>query len=216
MISTPAQVGTSRAWRSLMATTALALFIPVALTSLSCKREDRGFRVDPPASQPPDAVRLTDFVPATMPTTRPVALSVVAIQNDYENNAYAMAEGQRLFNAYNCNGCHANGGGGMGPPLIDEDWLYGSRPEQVYASIVQGRPNGMPAWGGRLPDEHVWKLTAFVRSMSGLVPQTAAPARSDHMKSAPPPNTIDPGASRGYFDSQVEDERENVVVGPTS
>jgi cytochrome c oxidase cbb3-type subunit 3 len=75
---------------------------------------------------------------------------------------------------------------------MDEDWLYGSRPEQVYASIVQGRPNGMPAWGGRLPEEHVWKLVAYVRSMSGQVPADAAPARSDHMESVPPPNSIDP------------------------
>ena len=41
------------------------------------------------------------------------------------------------------------GGGGIGPPLMDDRWIYGSAPENIYASIVQGRPNGMPAWGGR-------------------------------------------------------------------
>ena len=168
------------------------IFAAVFLLAASCEREERGFRVDPPAAQPADAVRLTDFVPVTQPTTNPSTLQIAAVQNDYEHNAYAMAEGQRFFMAYNCSGCHANGGGGMGPPLIDEDWLYGSRPEQVYSSIVQGRPNGMPAWGGRLPADQVWKLVAYVRSMSGLARFDAAPSRNDHMKSAPAPTTIDP------------------------
>lgn len=163
----------------------------LAVVVASCKREDRGFRTDPPSVQAVYAVRLTDFVPATQPSTQPTALEIAAIKNDYENNAYAMTEGQRLFANYNCSGCHANGGGGIGPPLMDEDWIYGSRPEQVYASIVQGRPNGMPAWGGRLPDEQVWKIVAYVRSLGGLVPQTVAPARSDHMDANPPPNSID-------------------------
>src|SRR5205085_7550008 len=56
-----------------------------------------------------------------------------------EQNAYDLSEGKRLFAAYNCTGCHANGGGGMGPPLIDRAWLYGSGPRDVYASIVEGR-----------------------------------------------------------------------------
>jgi cytochrome c oxidase cbb3-type subunit III len=169
------------------------LLFAAVLALSSCEREERGFRVEPPSAQPADAVRLTDFVPAgTPPSTRPLALSIAAVKNDYGHNAYAMTEGQRFYMQYNCSGCHANGGGGMGPPLMDDEWLYGSRPEQVYASIVQGRPNGMPAWGGRLPEEHVWKLVAFVRSMSGLAPFDAAPARQDHMQSAPPPNTIDP------------------------
>ena len=37
-------------------------------------------------------------------------------------------QGKRLFSWYNCIGCHANGGGGIGPPLMDDEWIYGSRP----------------------------------------------------------------------------------------
>ena len=68
----------------------------------------------------------------------------------YEQNAYAVAEGKRLYNAYNCVGCHQQGGGGIGPALMDSTWIYGSRPEQIYADIVQGRPNGMPSFAGKI------------------------------------------------------------------
>ena len=41
-------------------------------------------------------------------------------QNPYEDNAYAMTEGQRLYEWYKCSGCHARGGGGIGPPRTRE------------------------------------------------------------------------------------------------
>ena len=102
-------------------------------------------------------------------------------QNPYENNAYAISEGKRLFNWYNCSGCHANGGGGMGPPLIDNNWTYGSEPENIHETILRGRPNGMPAWEGRIPDYQVWQLVAFVRSLGNLEPKAATPVRQDHL-----------------------------------
>lgn len=43
---------------------------------------------------------------------------------------------KRLFSFYNCNGCHANGGGGIGPALSDDEWIYGFRPAQIFATIV--------------------------------------------------------------------------------
>ena len=46
--------------------------------------------------------------------------------DEFEANAFHMNEGKRLFGWFNCAGCHANGGGGMGPPLMDEKWIYGS------------------------------------------------------------------------------------------
>jgi hypothetical protein len=42
---------------------------------------------------------------------------------------------------FNCNGCHANGGGDKGPALMDDKWLFGGEIENIYAKIVQGRPN---------------------------------------------------------------------------
>jgi cytochrome c oxidase cbb3-type subunit III len=76
------------------------------------------------------------------------------------------AKGRQLFDIYNCSGCHFHGGGGMGPALIDDQWLYGSRLDQIYASIYQGRPKGMPAWAGAIPDAQIWELAALVKSLS--------------------------------------------------
>ena len=103
-------------------------------------------------------------------------------QSPYQANAWGLSEGKRYFTHYNCTGCHANGGGGIGPALMDDEWIYGYEPDIVYATIVQGRPNGMPAFGGRIPDQQVWQLVAYVLSMSGQSPIDAAPGRSDHMQ----------------------------------
>jgi cytochrome c oxidase cbb3-type subunit III len=160
---------------------AVLALVAFGLSLLSCEREERGFRVEPPSSVRADSKSLSDLQPGP-------PLPVPAVVNEYEENAFALAEGKRLFMAYNCNGCHAQGGGGMGPPLMDDKWIYGGRPEQVYSTIVEGRPNGMPSFRGKLPDFQVWQLAAYVRSMSGQAPLDASPARPDHLQAKPPEN----------------------------
>jgi cytochrome c oxidase cbb3-type subunit 3 len=86
--------------------------------------------------------------------------------NPYAQDRVALAEGRNLFVKYNCSGCHGgHAGGGMGPSLRDEVWIYGSSDAMVYTSIAEGRANGMPAWGTRLPQEQIWKLAAYVKSL---------------------------------------------------
>lgn len=105
---------------------------------------------------------------------------------DYEESAYAISQGAQLYRHYNCNGCHHNGGGGIGPALMDDRWLYGSAPQAIFQTIVEGRPNGMPAFRGKLDDQQVWQLAAYVRSMSGLTPAASRASRDDHMHTTPP------------------------------
>src|SRR5204862_1075855 len=105
---------------------------------------------------------------ATNVMTHLVSSSKGPVRNEYEENAYALSEGQHLYDYFNCVGCHAHGGGGMGPALMDDKWIYGYNPGQIFASIVQGRPNGMPAFRDRIVDYQVWQLAAYVRSLSGL------------------------------------------------
>jgi cytochrome c oxidase cbb3-type subunit 3 len=107
------------------------------------------------------------------------------VSNPYSGNAYAISEGQRLFNWYNCSGCHANGGGGIGPPLIKTDWIYGGEPENLFDTIVKGRPNGMPTWGIRIPEYQVWQIVAYVRSLNQLEPSAATPRRLDVIQTNP-------------------------------
>ena len=87
-----------------------------------------------------------------------------------------------LYNQFNCSGCHFQGGGGIGPPLMDAQWIYGSEPENIYETIVEGRPNGMPSFKGRLGNDQVWQLAAYVRSMSGLLAKDVATGRNDDMQ----------------------------------
>lgn len=90
-----------------------------------------------------------------------------------ENNPDAIAAGKGLYAAFNCSGCHAGGGGGFGPALSDTQWLYGGSVENIVATLYEGRPRGMPAWRGKIPDEQMWQLAAYVKSLSkpgGLAP----------------------------------------------
>ena len=124
----------------------------------------------------------------------------------YYDNADAVSTGRRLFGQYNCSGCHSNGGGGMGPALMDGQWIYGDRLEQIHQTLVEGRPNGMPSWGGKIPDEQHWQLAAYVRSMS--LPQTLSADTGDtpSQTPAPVPHAADddagwsapPGTSNDY------------------
>jgi cytochrome c oxidase cbb3-type subunit III len=113
-------------------------------------------------------------------------------RNPYAGNAWGVAEGKRLYTLYNCVGCHANGGGGMGPALMDEFWIYGSDDRSVFETIAKGRPNGMPAWSSRVPESQIWMLAAYVQSMSGRLPMDVLPSRSDHLRSSTPENARRP------------------------
>ena len=153
---------------------AVAAFLAAALLASGCDREDRRFREQPPGA----AARAPVTYGALQAGPRTPEVTLV---NAYEENAWAVGEGKRLFGQFNCTGCHAHGGGAIGPPLMDAEWIYGAAPENVYATIVEGRPNGMPSFRGRLNTSQVWQLVAYVRSMSGLLPKDVSPGRSDAM-----------------------------------
>ncbi|HEX6558665.1 MAG TPA: c-type cytochrome [Longimicrobiales bacterium] len=155
------------------------LAIAMLLGAAGCDRETRRFRDAPPQGGEP-AVRLSALqpgVPSPDPDVSPYT----------ENNAYAINEGKLLYEAFNCVGCHAHGGGGMGPALMDDRWIYGSDPENIYRTIMEGRPNGMPSFRGRIPPDRVWWIVSYVRSLSGLTPKLARTNRDDHMMYGKPP-----------------------------
>lgn len=89
------------------------------------------------------------------------------MQNPLKNDPDAAARGMKDFANFNCSGCHmANGGGGMGPALSDDSWLYRSSPGNIYLDIAQGRGAGMPAYGAMLPDRTIWELVAYIQNLS--------------------------------------------------
>jgi cytochrome c oxidase cbb3-type subunit 3 len=163
------------------------LALGAAACALSaCDREERHSRSKPigetvPAGESPDTIIPGGGGP--QPLDPRAAL--------YDNNAPAIAEGQLLFNQMNCVGCHAHGGGAIGPALMDDEWRYGGRIDQIAASIAEGRPNGMPSWRGKLTQDQIWKLAAYVRSLSGQPSKDAVASRAESM-SATTPQTLTP------------------------
>ena len=132
---------------------------------------ERGVQVER-ATTPPGAAAA---VPATAGELQagPV-VEPVAVKNPLGRDENT-GTGLQLFTWFNCAGCHgARGGGAIGPPLRDKVWIYGSDPASIYQSIAQGRPNGMPAYGGKIPDEQIWSLEMYIRSLGGADPPVPA------------------------------------------
>ena len=78
------------------------------------------------------------------------------------------------------------------PPLMDEQWLYGSEPAQIVATIVEGRVNGMPSFAGRISEDQLWQIAAYVRSLSGLVAGDVASGRNDGLTTGKPEQSRKP------------------------
>jgi cytochrome c oxidase cbb3-type subunit 3 len=139
-----------------MSSACVKIFPLLLLLVTGCEREQRDFHTPPPSSPPGD---------------------------HYQRSAFDVQQGKRLFAWMNCTGCHAHGGGGIGPALMDARWIYGGSIQQIHASIRDGRRNGMPAWKNRLTDQQIWQLAAYVRSMGRYVRKDVAPSRDDALSS---------------------------------
>jgi cytochrome c oxidase cbb3-type subunit 3 len=95
---------------------------------------------------------------------RYMALSVEEIAADPK----VRKMGMRMFgnNCAQCHGADAKGSYGF-PNLTDKDWLYGGSPDEIKASITNGRQGTMPAWGDIIGDQGVTDVTAYVLSVNG-------------------------------------------------
>ena len=113
-----------------------------------------------------DSLRFIEH-PENLPAGFPSQTKALLVKNPYEGDKQAISTGGQLFVGYNCLDCHgAEGSGAMGPSFQDGRWHFGGSPGEVFESIYQGRPDGMPAWGGRISNDQIWMLTAYVRSLS--------------------------------------------------
>jgi cytochrome c oxidase cbb3-type subunit 3 len=120
------------------------------------------------------------------------------LKNPLADDPDAAARGAKDFDAFNCSGCHmARGGGGMGPALSDNAWIYRSSPANIYLTIAQGRSAGMPAFGAMLPDRTIWELVSYIQNLSADTEQVPA-GKNDSDKpwqftEPMPPNGEKPG-----------------------
>jgi cytochrome c oxidase cbb3-type subunit 3 len=154
------------------------LMIGGALLALAaCERSHGGATTAAlPTTAPSD--RALASIPLGAPPGQAAPLGG-GVNNPFEGDAVAVEQGKALFSAMNCVYCHgAQGSGLMGPTLQGPGWRYGGAPAQIYNSIHDGRPKGMPAWGASLPPDQIWKLTAYIESLGGArPPATAAMAK---------------------------------------
>jgi cytochrome c oxidase cbb3-type subunit 3 len=179
----------------LRVTRALLTIAALCLAIVSCGREVREFRAPAGGWRPAAGASYSSLRPGPrvgMDSLPQTPMAEGSAGREVEKNAYALSEGKRLFSAMNCVGCHSHGGGGMGPALMDSVWFYGHEPRQIFASIVEGRPNGMPSFRGRIAEYQVWQLVAYVRSLAGLVPSSAATNRDDDLWHRPPEASTPP------------------------
>ena len=110
--------------------------------------------------------------PATQAPAQPAdaaadATPVFKKLNPYTGNAEMIPIGQKLYFQVGCQGCHGGGGGGgMATSLIDDAWKFGSDDETLYKLIKGQIPQQtMPTVYDILPDDQVWQILAFIRSV---------------------------------------------------
>jgi cytochrome c oxidase cbb3-type subunit 3 len=129
------------------------------LAGPACRRSAGG-RDAPPAIAYGAYVRAGGAEPAGGTMTNPLSKDPLAAK-----------AGETLFSAMNCDGCHGGGAlGWVGPSLVDGRWRYGGEDGELFHSIFYGRPRGMPAYGGMLSTEAIWKLVSYIRAQP--VPKT--------------------------------------------
>lgn len=111
-------------------------------------------------------------------------------------------EGRKIFLKYGCAGCHGmGGGGGMGKPLIDDEWKFGSDDVTLHKLIRGLIPEQtMPATFGKvMTEEETWKVLLYVRSIyagdPGKINWTVPPQVTAEMYAAANKETGDPVAA---------------------
>ncbi len=142
---------------SLLATLALAALVPAA-----CKVDTKTLRADRSTDSAAVVIARTGerILPGGLvPPQRTVVPAFSATKT-------SAAEGAKLFTGMNCDGCHGGGAvGAVGPSLTDGRWRYGGSDADIFRSIAEGRPRGMPAFGGVLQPEMIWRLVAYIKSL---------------------------------------------------
>ena len=157
-----------------MSPAARALLALALLALAGCDRMQGGSTVSAAPENTAPSIEAITAVPLGDVAGGQKTPAAATQDNPYAHNPQAVQQGQDLFVRMNCAGCHGYGAtGGMGPNLTDRYWRYGGTPVQIFKSIYEGRPQGMPAWNPALPPDDIWKLVAYVESLGGTFPADA-------------------------------------------
>ena len=79
------------------------------------------------------------------------------IKNPYKDTqADIVADGEKKFLSYSCNGCHGGGGGGgMCPPLVNDVWVYDGDDDTLFRLVTLGSEELQKAGYSRHGSENV-------------------------------------------------------------
>jgi cytochrome c oxidase cbb3-type subunit 3 len=123
-------------------------------------------RMDPRLTAP-DQVRVTAEL-ARLEAAR-LAASSGPVTDDrlwqMSRNPVIVAAGRATFET-TCASCHGlDLKGRIGPNLVDQIWLHGGAPTQIYATATNGVPaKGMPTWGPVLGAGRIAGAVAYILS----------------------------------------------------
>ena len=105
------------------------------------------------------------------------------LTNPVASTPESIAAGKKAYDA-NCAACHGNvaqgavkagvsisiieeQGGKQPPDLTDDQWDHGSSDGEIYAVIKKGIPPTMMAgWDGRIPDNDIWSIINYLRTLA--------------------------------------------------
>jgi cytochrome c oxidase cbb3-type subunit 3 len=91
----------------------------------------------------------------------------------------------------NCAQCHvADGGGGIGPNLTDDQYKNVKEPADIFTVISEGIPGtSMAGWSDRLREPQMILLAAYVASLRGTEPANGIASEGSRIDPwpAPPP-----------------------------
>jgi putative heme-binding domain-containing protein len=103
--------------------------------------------------------------------------------NPFAGNQAAIQEGDATF-AANCTQCHgARGEGGeLGPALASGSREDGRNNDaQIFNTIKNGvAGTAMPSWNGKLSDDQIWKIAAYIRVLRGTAIDNPLPGDVAH------------------------------------
>ena len=105
---------------------------------------------------------------AVEPAVEPALALAPSPADGYRDDPEAVARGRGLFRAVCTGYCHSTRPADrVAPDLFDCVWEHGSSDLDIHRVVLEGVPDTqMQAFGGKLPDDEVWKIIAFLRAQS--------------------------------------------------
>lgn len=92
-----------------------------------------------------------------------------------------LEQGAALYQT-NCMACHAgDGGGGIGPNLVDDHWILGGGIKEIFHTISEGgrAGKGMVAWKSILKPTEIQQISSYILSLQGSTPANPKEAEGD-------------------------------------